>query len=109
LLFGNRPLAVVAAFSRDKRHASILRALGRAATRFTLTQFAGERSTPVERLLAAAPTRHIEAEAVPNSGEAIDRARAWAKARGGALLVTGSFYLIAEAIAHLHGEVPRAL
>ncbi|HET9951967.1 MAG TPA: Mur ligase family protein [Candidatus Eisenbacteria bacterium] len=108
-LFGSRPLAVVAAFSRDKQHASILRALGKAATRFTLTQFAGERATPVDRLLAAAPASHPEAEGIPIPGEAIDRAIAWARGRGGAVLVTGSFYLIGEAIAHLHREVPRAL
>jgi len=108
-LFGNRPIAVVAAFSRDKQHAAILRALGKAASRFILTQFAGERSTPVERLLAAAPAGHLESEGVPVPGEAIDRALAWASARGGAVLVTGSFYLIGEAFAHLRREVPRAL
>jgi folylpolyglutamate synthase/dihydropteroate synthase len=99
----------VAAFSRDKRHASILRALGKAASRFTLTEFAGERSTPVARLLAAATAGRLEAEGIPAPGEAIDRALAWARARGGAVLITGSFYLIGEAIAHLRREVPRAL
>lgn len=108
-LFASRPLAVVAAFSRDKQHGAILRALGRAASRFTLTQFAGERATPAERLLAAAPARHLEAEAVPDASEAVDRARAWARARGGAVLVTGSFFLIGEVMTRLRREVPRVL
>ena len=108
-LFGGRPLAVVAAFSRDKEHAAILRALGKAATRFTLTQFAGERATPAGQLLAAAPSRHHEAEIVPDAREAIDRARAWARARKGAVLVTGSFFLIGEVMSHLRQDVPRVL
>jgi dihydrofolate synthase/folylpolyglutamate synthase len=108
-LFGSRPLAVVAAFSRDKQHASILRALGKAASRFTLTEFAGARATPAERLLAETPARHIDAEAIVSPAEAIERARDWARPRGGAVLVTGSFYLIGEAMEFLRRDVPRVL
>jgi len=108
-LFGSRPVAVVAAFSRDKQHGSILRALGAAASRFTLTEFAGERATPATRLLAETPARHLDADAIASPGEAIERALAWARSRGGAVLVTGSFYLIGEAMEFLRRDVPRAL
>ncbi|MEK7348146.1 MAG: Mur ligase family protein [Candidatus Eisenbacteria bacterium] len=108
-LFGGRPVAVVAAFSRDKEHGSILRALGTCASRFVLTEFAGERATPAGELVRHAPARHPEARAVRASAEALALAREWARANGGALLVTGSFFLIGEVLAHLHREMPRAL
>jgi len=108
-LFGGRPVAVVAAFARDKDHAAILRALGRLAARFTLTEFDGERATPARELLESAPTKHVEGEAVPHPAEALARAQAWARARGGAVLVTGSFFLVGEAIPLLRREVPHAL
>ncbi len=108
-LFGKRPVAVVAAFSRDKDHRSILRALGPCAARFILTEFAGERATPVADLISHAPARQPEGVAVREPGEALAMGREWASAVGGALLVTGSFFLIGEALAHLHREMPRAL
>jgi dihydrofolate synthase/folylpolyglutamate synthase len=107
-LFGKRPLAVVAAFARDKEHAAILRALGRAAARFTLTEFAGERATPAAGLLASVPPP-APASVIPDAAEAIREARAWARARGGAVLVTGSFFLVGEAIPLLRREVPHAI
>lgn len=108
-LFGERPVVVVAAFSRDKEHASILRALGHAAARFIVTEFGGERSTPAAELLAHVPSRHPEAEAIRDSAEAFARARDWAREKGGAVLVTGSFFLIGELLPHLRREMPRAL
>ena len=40
------PVVFVAGFSRDKEHESILSTLGRAASRFVLTRYHGERATP---------------------------------------------------------------
>ena len=108
-LLPGRPVAVVAGFSRDKAHERILRALGRFAGRFFLTQFAGERATPADDLLRAAPARHLDCEAVPEISEAISRAKAWARSRNGAVLVTGSFFLVGEALPILDREVPRAI
>ena len=108
-LLPDRPIAVVAGFSRDKAHDRILRALGRVAGRFFLTQFAGERATPAEDLLKAAPARHLDCEAVPDVGEAISRAKDWARSRGGAVLVTGSFFLVGEVLPILDRDVPRAI
>ncbi|HSQ59847.1 MAG TPA: folylpolyglutamate synthase/dihydrofolate synthase family protein [Acidobacteriota bacterium] len=107
-LFGARPIAVVAAFARDKEHAAILRALGRAAARFTLTEFAGERATPAAGLLGSVPPP-ATASVIPGAAEAIRDARDWARARGGAVLVTGSFFLVGEAIPLLRRRVPHAI
>ena len=108
-LFAGRPIAIVAGFSRDKAHEKILQALGRVAGRFFLTQFAGERATPAEVLLRAAPAQHLDCEAVPSAAEALSRANEWARARGGATVVTGSFFLVGEALQILGRDVPRAI
>ncbi|MGE5175059.1 MAG: bifunctional folylpolyglutamate synthase/dihydrofolate synthase [Hyphomicrobiales bacterium] len=108
-LLPERNVTVVAAFARDKRHEAMLRALGRVASRFLLTEFEGERATPAAVLAAHAPARHLACVAVPAADEAIRRAVDLARAEGGAVLVTGSFYLMPAALAALGREVPRAL
>jgi dihydrofolate synthase/folylpolyglutamate synthase len=108
-LVPGRKVAIVTAFSRDKAHAAILRALARVASRFTLTEFAGERATPAAMVASAAPARHITCEAIADPREAIRSAFEWARRERGALVVTGSFYLMPEALAALGLEVPRAL
>jgi dihydrofolate synthase/folylpolyglutamate synthase len=100
---------VVAAFAKDKDHASILRALGRGAGRFFLTEFDGERATPAAALCSSAPATGVEVEGVPHPAEALARAQAWAAGRGGAVLVTGSFFLVGEAIPLLRRTVPHAI
>jgi dihydrofolate synthase / folylpolyglutamate synthase len=108
-LWPGRPIVFVAGFSRDKSHEAILRTLGRAAARFVLTRFHGERATPAEELLRVAPSAHLTCEAVPDPALAIAAAKAWALGNGGAVVVTGSLYLIGEALPLLGAEVPRAL
>jgi dihydrofolate synthase/folylpolyglutamate synthase len=108
-LIPGRPVAIVAGFSRDKAHEKILKALGRVAGRFYLTQFEGERATPAEVLLRAAPARHLDCEAAPSVAEAIARAKEWARARDGVVVITGSFFLVGEALPILGRDVPRAL
>jgi len=104
-----RPIAVVAALSRDKAHGAILRALGTVAERMVLTQFAGERATTAADLLRAAPSDRVACEAVPAAAEAIARAMAWAAPIGGAVVITGSFFLMAEALPILGREVSREI
>jgi dihydrofolate synthase/folylpolyglutamate synthase len=108
-IFPGRKVAVVAAFSRDKAHEAILRALGRVASRFTLTEFAGERATSADLLLRTAPARHLTCEAVPSAPDAVAGSLAWARREGGAVLITGSFYLMPEALAAVGREIPRAI
>lgn len=108
-LFPGKKVAVVAAFSREKAHGAILAELARVASRFTLTEFEGERATPAALIAKAAPASHITCEAVPVPAEAIRGARDWARSAGAVLVVTGSFYLMPEAMRALGREVPRAI
>ena len=107
-LFPGRPATVVAAFSRDKAHEAILTALGRFATRFVFTQFPGERATPAATLADAAPAS-IPYETVADAAQAVRRALDRARSEGGVVVVTGSFYVMPEAMAALGREVPRAI
>ena len=108
-LFPGRPVGFVAGMSTDKAHAPYLTELGRVASRFFLTQFAGERATPASRLLASAPSAHIACEVHPAPAAAVAAAVAWAAAASGVVVVTGSFYLLAEAMPALEAGVPDAL
>ncbi len=108
-LFPGRKAAVVIALSRDKPHAAILNAVAPVASRFTLTEFGGERATPAATLARVAPARHLTCEVVPSAADAVRGAVDWARREGGVVVVTGSFYLMPEALAALGGEVPRAI
>jgi dihydrofolate synthase/folylpolyglutamate synthase len=108
-LWPGKPVVFVAGFSRDKAHEAILRTLGRAASRFILTRYHGERAMMPDELLRVAPTGHLDCEAVDDPMEALATAKAWALRSNGALVLTGSLYLIGEALPLLGAEVPRAL
>ena len=108
-IWPKKPVVFVAGFSRDKAHEAILVKLGRAASRFVLTRYHGERATPPEELLAVAPSAHLDCEVIPDPEQALASARAWALGKGGAVVLTGSLYLIGEALPLLGAEVPRAL
>ena len=108
-LFPGRRVAFVVALSRDKAHAEFLRRLGSVASRFYLTEFQGERTTPAASLLASAPSRHLSCYAVASIPDALDRAIGWARESGGVVVVAGSFFLLAEALPHLEASVPDAI
>ena len=108
-VFPDRPVAFVVGLSRDKAREPYLTELGRIASRFYLTQFAGERSTPAALLLEAAPARHLACEAHADPADAIGAALHWARQARGVVVVTGSFYLLAEAMPLLGADVPDAL
>lgn len=110
-LFPAGRVAIVAAFSRDKAHDRILRKLSRVAGRFFFTEFGGERATPASALLPSLPSgrNRPDAEVVPRIPEALERAKVWARGVGGSVLVTGSLYLVGEALPILGSDVPRAL
>jgi dihydrofolate synthase / folylpolyglutamate synthase len=107
-LFPGRKVAVVTALSRDKAHEAILSALAPVASRFTLTEFGGERSTPAKSLADALP-ENVAREIVPVAADAVRSAAAWARREGGVVVVTGSFYLMPDALLALGREVPRAI
>lgn len=108
-LWPGRPLAVVAGFSRDKEHEAILAELARVGSRFYLAPFEGERAAPMERVIEAARAAGIAFESAPDVAVALALAKAWAKERKGAVLLTGSVYLAGAAMPALSLEVPHAL
>jgi dihydrofolate synthase/folylpolyglutamate synthase len=108
-LWPGRPLAVVAGFSRDKEHEVILATLARVGSRFYLTSFGGERGAPLEIVLEAARAAGLSYESAPDVATALTRAKSWARERKGAVLLTGSVYLVGEAMPALALEVPHAL
>ncbi len=104
-----RPAAFVVGLSRDKAHGPYLTELGRIASRFHLTQFRGERATPAQALLDAAPRGHLDCTAHAQPADALEAAIEWARERRGVVVVTGSFFLLAEVMPLLDAGVPDAL
>jgi dihydrofolate synthase / folylpolyglutamate synthase len=66
------------------------------------TQPGNPRAATVEEIRQAAKRVSVEIEAAANVGEALDRARALAGS-GGLIVITGSIYLVGEAMRLLPG------
>jgi dihydrofolate synthase / folylpolyglutamate synthase len=90
-----RRFVVVASILADKDAAGMLAALSAVADRFVLTDSGNPRALDPEFLTAGARQRAMAAEAVPDPDEALRRARELAGPNG-AVLVTGSLYLLAR-------------
>ncbi|MEX2212227.1 MAG: Mur ligase family protein [Gaiellaceae bacterium] len=88
----DRRYVVVASILRDKEPERMLAALGAIADRIVTTRSSNPRALPAEELAALA---RVPAEAVDDPGEALARARALA-GPDGAVLVTGSLYLLQD-------------
>jgi dihydrofolate synthase/folylpolyglutamate synthase len=86
---------VVASILADKDAEGMLAALSAVADRFVLTDSGNPRALDPELLTAGARQRGVAAEAVPDPDEALRRARELA-GPDGAVLVTGSLYLLAR-------------
>ncbi len=98
-LVGERPLALVLGVLEDKDAAAMLAGLLAQAQRAWFVAPPGPRALPPATLHSLARQLGFEAaEAGPASGEALERARRWARERGGAVLVTGSVYLVGEVL-----------
>jgi dihydrofolate synthase/folylpolyglutamate synthase len=88
---------------RDKDATSMLAALGTVADRIVATQSSNPRAVPADELAARAP---VPAEVVASPAEALERARSLA-GLDGAVLVTGSLYLLQDLsiqVPAYHGE-----
>jgi dihydrofolate synthase/folylpolyglutamate synthase len=90
-----RRFVVVASILADKDAEGMLAALSAVADGFVLTDSGNPRALDPEFLTAGARQRGMAAEAVPDPDEALRRARELAGADG-AVLVTGSLYLLAR-------------
>jgi dihydrofolate synthase/folylpolyglutamate synthase len=91
---------ICAAILADKDSAAMLRALRRAGSRFVATQTETERSLAADQLAQLAREFFPAVESVADAIDALARARQLAGA-GGAVLVTGSLYLLRDLFGRL--------
>jgi dihydrofolate synthase/folylpolyglutamate synthase len=90
-----RDYVVVVSILADKDVEAMLRALARAGSTLVATASESARAVPVDELARRARPHFDRVEAVADPAEALDRAHALAGADG-AVLVTGSLYLLAD-------------
>ncbi len=90
-----RPFTIVASILGDKDSDAMLAALSAAGETFVATQSSNARALPAEALADQARSRFATVEAVPEPRAALARARELA-GPDGAVLVTGSLYLLAD-------------
>jgi dihydrofolate synthase/folylpolyglutamate synthase len=95
-----RDYVVCAAVLADKDARSMLATLARVGTRFVATQTDTERALEAKELAELAREFFADVESVPDATRALERARGLA-GPGGAVLVTGSLYLLRDLFAGL--------
>jgi dihydrofolate synthase/folylpolyglutamate synthase len=100
-----RPRALVLGVLDDKDAAAMLEMLLGVCERAWFTAPASPRALPPAALLSRARQLEFEgAASEPEPRRALDEAQRWARAHGGAVLVTGSVYLIGDLLGALeHG------
>lgn len=100
---GHHRATVIVGVLRDKDVPAVCRALEPLAARFLTVPVRSPRATPPDELLVALAhaSPGIGARAVPEGvADALEQARAWPEP----ILVTGSLFLVGEALAVLTGE-----
>lgn len=99
---GEQPLALVLGVLDDKDAAGMLGALMPAVRRAWFTAPPSSRALPPAALQSLARQLGFEATASePRPARALEQARRWAAERGGAVLATGSVYLVGDLLASL--------
>jgi len=101
--YADRPLTFVFGAMRDKAIAEMAEILFPLAERVIATQADNPRSATAEEIRQAAVRTSTNIEATEEVGAALDRARLVSPA--GVVVVTGSIYLVGEAIPRLRGKV----
>jgi dihydrofolate synthase/folylpolyglutamate synthase len=102
-----RPLAIVLGVLEDKDAAGMLHALLPLAERAWFTAPPSSRALSPAALGSLARQLGFEATACePRPSRALEQARQWARERHGAVLATGSVYLIGELLGRLEGSRP---
>ncbi len=101
------PVGFVTGFLADKDVSGCIRALAPRASHFWAVGIHNHRAMPAPQLaeLIASTGRPV---VVADLGEALDAARAWAKANGGLVCIAGSLYLAGEVLEILErsGSLP---
>ena len=100
-----RDYTIVASILADKDVDAMLRALTAVGSSFVATQSTNARALPAEQLAALAAPHFASVEAVSDPAGAVARARS-AAGRDGAVLVTGSLYLLSDLYNPYHVSSP---
>ena len=111
-LLGERPLALVMGVLEDKDAAAMLERLLALSERAWFTAPPSSRALSPAALESRARQLHFEhAACEPEPSRALAAAQQWARAHGGAVLVTGSVYLVGEVLRELElgdgAQAPR--
>jgi dihydrofolate synthase/folylpolyglutamate synthase len=105
-MLGERPLALVLGVLEDKDAARMLATLLPLCRRVWFTAPPSSRALPPAALQSLARQLGFEeVECEPRAERALAQAQAWARARGGAVLATGSVYLVGELLAGVANAV----
>lgn len=100
-IYSGRPAVVVAGMSADKDHRSYLQALQPIAMGLIATEAPNVRALPVGVMARTAEDLGMWTRAVPHVREAVSVGRQMAASRGAPVLITGSFFVVGEAMAAL--------
>jgi len=104
-LIGGRPLALVLGVLEDKDAASMLAGLLSVSDRAWFTAPPSGRALSPGALQSLARQLGFDAAVTePRPARALEEARHWARAQGGAVLVTGSVYLVGELMGAVDGS-----
>jgi dihydrofolate synthase/folylpolyglutamate synthase len=104
-LVGDRPLALVMGVLDDKDAAAMLERLLAVSRRAWFTAPPSPRAlSPAALQSRARQLGFADADCDADPARALAHAQRWARGRGGAVLATGSVYLVGELLAALHGE-----
>ena len=99
-----RHLHLIYGCVNDKDYRKILRMMPHQRTTYYYTQPSVPRGLPVAELAAAAQDENMAGQAFPHVGEAIRAARQAADKHNDLVLVTGSIFLVADAVSVYAGE-----
>jgi dihydrofolate synthase / folylpolyglutamate synthase len=106
---GTLPIALVLGVLEDKDAAGMLAALTGLVARAWFTAPPSPRALSPAALESLARQLGFEAATCePRPARALEHARSWAREHGGAVLVTGSVYLVGELLARLESRDVRA-
>jgi dihydrofolate synthase/folylpolyglutamate synthase len=97
--YGDRPLLFIFGAMRDKAISEMTEILFPLAERVIATRAENPRSASQEEIQQAGARTGTEIALAADAASALQQARAWAEAKPGAIIVvTGSIYLVGEAM-----------
>jgi len=104
-VFPGRSAVIVVGMSSDKDHDAFLATLAPVAAEVVVVEAANARALPAGVLAKAAEGLGMNVRVCPQVSRGLSVARDLAARRGANVLVTGSFYVVGEAMAHLGLDV----